>query len=91
MSLGLTAAIIGASARTLQRRLAERGLSFSRVLQGVRFRNAQELLRDPRLPLTEIAKRLGYTDPANFIRAFKRWTGVGPSEFRRLQYEDGDK
>jgi AraC-like DNA-binding protein len=91
MNLRFTAAIIGTSARTLQRRLAERGSSFSRLLQGVRFRNAQRLLQDPQMPLTEIARRLGYTDPANFIRAFKRWTGVGPSEFRRLQYEGGHK
>ena len=91
MSLQLTAAIIGTSARTLQRRLAELGWSFSRLLQGVRFRTAQRLLRDPTMPLTEIAKRLGYTGPANFIRAFKRWTGVGPSEFRRLQYDDARK
>ena len=89
MSLPLTAAIIGTSARTLQRRLAERGSSFSRLLQGVRFRNAQRLLRDPKMPLGEIAKRLGYTDLANFMRAFRRWTGVGPNEFRRLQYQDG--
>ena len=88
MSLGLTAAIIGTSPRTLQRRLAERGSSFSHVHQGVRFRNAQRLLEDPRVPLTEIAKRLGYTDLANFIRAFKRWTGVGPNEYRWLHYED---
>jgi AraC-like DNA-binding protein len=91
MSLRLTAAIIGTSARTLQRRLAERGSSFSRLLQGIRFRNAQRLLQDPQMPLTEIARRLGYTDSANLIRAFKRWTGVGPSEFRRLQSERGRK
>jgi AraC-like DNA-binding protein len=36
------------------------------------------------MPLKEIAKWLGYTELANFIRAFKRWTGVGPNEFRRL-------
>ena len=91
LSLRLTAAIIGTSPRTLQRRLTEQGSSFSRLLQGVRFRNAQRLLRDSERPLTEIAKRLGYTDPANFIRAFKRWTGVGPSDFRRLQYEGGHR
>jgi len=38
--------------------------------------------------LTEIAGRLGYSDLPNFIRAFKRWTGVGPNEFRRLHYDD---
>jgi len=41
------------------------------------------------MPLTEIAKRLGYTDPANFVRAFKRWTGICPSAFRQLHYTDG--
>lgn len=88
MSLQFTAAIIGTSPRTLQRRLAEHDESFCRLLQAVRFRTAQRHLQDPGMPLTTIAKRLGYTDLANFIRAFKRWTGLGPNEFRRLQYQD---
>ncbi len=87
MSVQFIAAAIGTTARTLQRRLAEHDASFSRLLQGVRFRKSQQLLRDPGMPLTEIAKRLGYTDPSNFIRAFNRWTGVGPTEFRRLHFE----
>ncbi len=85
--LQLMAASIGTSARTLQRRLREADLTFSRLLQQVRFRGAQRLLRDPALPVNEVARGLGYADPANFIRAFKRWTGVGPSQFRRLHYE----
>lgn len=89
VNLQLTAAITGTSARTLQRRLAEHGASFSHLLQRIRFRTAQHLLQDPEMPLKEIAKRLGYTDLANFIRAFKRWTGVGPSKFRRLHYGHG--
>jgi AraC-like DNA-binding protein len=89
MSLPFTAAIIGMSPRTLQRRLTEQDASFSRLLQGVRFQKAIQLLRDPVMPLTQAAKRLGYTDLANFIRAFKRWTGVGPNEYRRLHSGHG--
>lgn len=89
VSLQLTASVVGASPRTLQRRLAERNTSFSRLLQGIRFRTAQQLLKDPDKHLKDISRRLGYTNSANFIRAFKRWTGVGPSEFRRLHYEHG--
>jgi AraC-like DNA-binding protein len=88
MSLQLAATIIGISPRTLQRRLAEDRTSFSRTLQAVRFRNARHLLQDPEMPTKEISQRLGYTDPANFMRAFKRWTGVSPNEFRRLHYID---
>lgn len=91
ISLRFAAAMVGTSARTLQRRLAERGSSFSRLLQGVRFRNARRLLQDPDVPLTEAAGRLGYGHLANFIRAFKRWTGVGPAEFRQLHYQVDDK
>jgi AraC-like DNA-binding protein len=87
LTLQQTAAAIGTSARTFQRRLAEHDTSFSRLLQAIRFRNAQSLLADPEMSLKEIARRLGYTDLANFIRAFKRWTGVGPNEFRRAHYK----
>ena len=86
INLQLTAAIIGISPRTLQRRLAEHDQSFSRMLQSVRFRTAQRLLRDCNMPIVEIARRLGYADSANFIRAFKRWSGVGPNQFRQLHY-----
>lgn len=88
IGLQLTAWTIGTSTRTLQRRLAEENQAFGRFLQSIRFRNAQKLLREPAMPLAEIARRLSYADPANFIRAFKGWTGVGPSEFRKLHYRD---
>jgi AraC-like DNA-binding protein len=87
MSVRLAASIIGTSVRTLQRQLTEQDTSFSRLLQAIRFRMAQQLLEDPKMPLKEIANRLGYTDLANFMRAFKRWTGLGPSQYRRLHYE----
>jgi AraC-like DNA-binding protein len=89
IGLHLTAAIIGTSPRTLQRRLGENDVRFSRLLQAVRFRAAQRLLRDRGMPLSEVARRLGYSELANFTHAFKRWTGVGPNKFRQLH--DGDR
>jgi AraC-like DNA-binding protein len=91
LNLQFIGAIIGMSPRTLQRRLAEQDQSFSLLLKSVRFQSALRMLQDPVMPLTRIAKRLGYTDLANFIRAFKRWTGVSPNEYRRLHYEHGHK
>jgi AraC-like DNA-binding protein len=70
------------STRTLKRRLAEQGSSFSQVLDEVRRQRALLLLEDRRLALEEIAGRLGYSDAANFTRAFRRWTGQTPAAFR---------
>ncbi|VWC07939.1 AraC family transcriptional regulator [Burkholderia metallica] len=70
------------SARTLKRKLAEYGATYSALLDEIRLRDALRLLEGTRLPVDEIAARVGYTDRANFTRAFKRWTGVAPSERR---------
>jgi AraC-like DNA-binding protein len=71
------------SPRTLQRRLGEVGAQFSDVLDGVRADEARNALRRTTQPLAEIAWRLGYADLAAFSRAFKRWTGKSPGQFRR--------
>jgi AraC-like DNA-binding protein len=70
------------STRTLKRRLAIQGTSFSGVLDEVRQQRALLLLEDRRLALAEVADRLGYSDAANFTRAFRRWTGQTPAAFR---------
>ncbi|WP_347468600.1 AraC family transcriptional regulator [Burkholderia stagnalis] len=70
------------SARTLKRKLAEYGATYSALLDEIRLRDALRLLEGTRLPVDEIAARVGYTDRANFTRAFKRWTGMAPSERR---------
>jgi AraC-like DNA-binding protein len=70
------------STRTLKRRLAEQGASFSQVLDEVRRQRALLLLEDRRLAIDEVAGRLGYSDAANFTRAFRRWTGQTPAAFR---------
>jgi AraC-like DNA-binding protein len=71
------------SPRTLKRRLATHGASFSAVVEEVRHQRALLLLDDQRLALAEVADRLGYSDVANFTRAFRRWTGQTPAAFRR--------
>lgn len=73
---------LGLSARTLQRRLKERGLTFQEIADQVRQDRARILLDDPVLELTQIARALGYVHPQAFIRAFKRWTGVTPGSYR---------
>jgi AraC-like DNA-binding protein len=80
--IGLVADVAGVSIRTLQRRLAANDLSYSRLVEQVRFEKAVHLLANTPIKLVEVAFELGYTEAANFTRAFRRWTGVTPREFR---------
>ncbi len=70
------------SGRSLRRHLAEAGTSYQLVLDEVRQRLAQQYLSTTHLPLYEIALLLGYSDPSNFRRAFRKWTGKLPSDYR---------
>ncbi|WP_224242227.1 AraC family transcriptional regulator [Hyalangium gracile] len=70
------------SARTLQRRLAEHHTTFQDAADAVRSELARQYLKDPHLGVSEVAFRLGYSDLSTFDRAFKRWTGMTPREFR---------
>lgn len=69
--------------RTLHRRLAQHGLQFKILLDELRHKAALEQLRLQRNSLADIALALGYSDQANFVRAFKRWTGQTPTQFLR--------
>jgi AraC-like DNA-binding protein len=71
------------SIRTLQRRLRGAGVTYDRVVQSVRFEIAEHLLQDPQRKIGDVARTLGYSDPAHFTRAFRRWTGLTPRDFRR--------
>jgi AraC-like DNA-binding protein len=71
------------SQRSLQRRLAESGIGFRQLVEEVRFESACRLLGDRERKIVEIAAELGYTDSANFTRAFRRWAGVPPQAFRQ--------
>lgn len=77
----------GTSVRSLQRQLSREGLSFAELVQQVRCRAAMRLLADPRRKIVEVSAALGYTDSANFTRAFRRWTGLSPQAFRRAAAE----
>jgi AraC-like DNA-binding protein len=76
------AELSGTSVRTLQRQLTEAGCNYRDVVQRVRFETARELLKEPEGKLVDIACVLGYADQAHFTRAFRRWTGVAPGEYR---------
>ncbi len=73
---------MGISERTLQRRLADEGSSFSVVIDDMRQQLADELLVDRRMAISEVAFLLGYSEPSAFQRAFRRWHGVSPRRFR---------
>jgi AraC-like DNA-binding protein len=84
MNLEQISEIVGTAPRTLRRRLAEEGLSFRESLERARFRLAREYLDDPELKIEAIAHHLGYSGSNNFVRAFRRMSGLTPSQFRRL-------
>lgn len=78
-SLEVTARQLHLTQRTLHRRLVEEGTSFRELLEDIRHSLAIEHVKSGRFTLEQIAYTLGYSDLANFRRAFKRWEGVAPS------------
>jgi AraC-like DNA-binding protein len=70
---------LGCSRQTLYRRLKAENTTFEQVVERLRRRLALRLLREKDASVKEVAYRLGFSDPAAFSRAFKRWTGSSPS------------
>ncbi|MCY1560941.1 HTH-type transcriptional regulator VirS [compost metagenome] len=70
------------SQRTLQRRLQEEATSFQHLLDDTRRELAEQYLAQPNLTLLEVAYLLGFADPSNFFRAFRRWFDITPGEYR---------
>jgi AraC-like DNA-binding protein len=81
-SLENVASGLGISPRTLQRRLRHEGTSHELLLDQLRSQLSQEYLRKADLGTEDVALMLGFSDSRAFRRAFKRWAGVSPSEFR---------
>jgi AraC-like DNA-binding protein len=75
---------LAVSGRTLQRRLREEERSFAEVVEDLRREKAQALLQDRNLAIYEVGYLLGYSDATAFYRAFRRWHGTSPSQYRQL-------
>lgn len=73
--------------QTLRRRLREEGGGYQRIKDNLRRDAAIGLLEHSGLPLQEVALRLGFSEPSTFHRAFKKWTGVAPGEYRQRQMQ----
>jgi AraC-like DNA-binding protein len=84
MTMSDCADLVGMSERTLQRRLTQHETTFNELLDQTRFDVAKQHLLDGSTSLSEIGYDLGYANPANFTRAFRRWAGVSPRQFRQL-------
>lgn len=74
---------LGVTPRTLQRRLQEEGLRYQEIADAARGAFAQQRLADPTLGIEELAESLGYADAGSFSRAFRRWYGCSPAEYRQ--------
>ena len=82
-SMDRVATQLGMHRRTLDRRLKRHGVLYGDMVGSVKNEAACQLLRDTQLQMQQVAEALRYSSAANFSTAFRRWTGVTPSEYRR--------
>ena len=79
------------SARSLQRHLESNNLTYSDLVDEVRYEIARSLLASTDLDIAEIGATLGYRDPSSFSRAFMRWANMSPREYRSSGAEPGQR
>ncbi|MDH5752229.1 MAG: AraC family transcriptional regulator [Deltaproteobacteria bacterium] len=77
------ASSMGMSQRTLQRKLADQGITFTDMLSESRVELARSYLDQPHLNITDIALLLGFSETGSFTRIFRKWQGLTPTEYRR--------
>jgi AraC-like DNA-binding protein len=70
------------SRRTLQRKLAESNTTYQKLVDDTRRDLALRFLEDPRKSITDVTFLLGFSSQSAFTRAFRRWTGMSPTQFR---------
>lgn len=87
-TLDRLALVLGVSPATLKRQLSSAGLTYGRLLDRIRFDAACDMLSIPQLSVKEIAHELAYSGTNNFVRSFRRMTGVTPGDYRRREFGD---
>ena len=85
-TLQSVARTLGVSPRSLRRRLQLEGCSYHDLKDAMRRDLALNWVANSDISLVEVGDRLGFADASTFHRAFKRWTGAAPGEFRRRQH-----
>jgi len=85
LTLDVMAEITGIEPRRLQRRLSDSDMTCHQVIEQLRFEASLPMSLDSQLNITAIAFELGHSDSAHFTRAFRRWAGMSPSEYRRCR------
>lgn len=84
LSIDKIAEDINLSKRTLQRRLQQQQANFAQLRDTMRFHHAIKFLIDDHMSVDAVSKALDFSDRTSFTNAFKRWTGLSPSVFRKL-------
>ena len=85
-SLLQAAKMLNCSNRTLSRKLLAQEWQYQQLIDQVREIHARRYLSDPTLSITRVGQQLGYADSSGFHRAFKKWTGISPSAFRKALF-----
>ncbi|WP_334164482.1 AraC family transcriptional regulator [Phenylobacterium sp.] len=82
VSMDDVAGHLGVSRQTLFRKLKAEGVTFEKIYDELRHRLALHYLANPKVSINETAYLVGFSEPAAFSRAFKRWTGISPTAYR---------
>jgi AraC-like DNA-binding protein len=83
VNMEMIASELNLSSRTVYRKLREENISYKALLSDIKKQLAQAYLKDPSLTINDISCLLGFSEASAFHRAFKRWFGINPSEYRR--------
>lgn len=81
------ASLLGVSLRNLHNKLEQKGTSYQEILESLRSGLALQYIKQDNMSISEITYLLGFSDTSNFTRAFRRWTGVSPSQYRKQATE----